>query len=141
MSELKNDILDNESDNKNEDSMSDNFKKLKATVEALEFDFSKFYDKRVKVAGSRCRNNLMNCKKLCDTLRKQILEDIKDLPTKHRIEESEAPPMLELKREETLSNLELTEPLKTNPIELLDEVKIKKQRKPRRANKVKTETV
>ena len=79
----------------------ENYEALKATIEALNTDFEKFQDKKVKAAGQRARNSLLNCKKLCDKLRKQILAEIKEIPIKHRItddetesqdEKEEAPP-------------------------------------------------
>ena len=62
----------------------DNYDNLKAVIMALTQDYEKFKTKKVKVAGARVRNNLLNCKKICDTMRKQVLEQIKELPVKHR---------------------------------------------------------
>jgi hypothetical protein len=67
-----------------EKTMKENYDALKATIEALTLDYEKFNDKKVKAAGARVRNNLLNCKKLCDKLRKQVLVDITALPIKHR---------------------------------------------------------
>ena len=63
----------------------ENYKKLKAIVSAIDVDFEKFQNKKVKASGNRVRNNLLNVKKLCDELRKQIQNEMKKLPTKHRI--------------------------------------------------------
>ena len=67
-----------------EKSMTDNYKDLQALIECLNLDFEKFNTKKVKAAGQRSRNSLLNCKKLCDTIRKQILSDMKQLPIRHR---------------------------------------------------------
>ena len=63
----------------------ENYSQLKCITEALNVDYEKFKCKKVKVAGARVRNNLLNCKKLCDVLRKQVLNDINKLPINHRI--------------------------------------------------------
>ena len=70
-------------------SMEENYKDLQALIECLNLDFDKFKEKKVKAAGQRARNNLLNTKKLCDKLRKQILEEIRTIPVKHRISEDE----------------------------------------------------
>jgi hypothetical protein len=113
-------------------SSEENYKSLKAITEALDTDFTKFQGKKVKASGNRVRNNLLNIKKLCDVLRKQILVDIKEIPTKHRINTEDKKPKtpepktpepepLELVRETT----EMHEDLK----------KVKKPRKPRKTSK------
>lgn len=66
-------------------SMEENYRDLQALIECLNLDFDKFKEKKVKAAGQRARNNLLNTKKLCDKLRKQILEEIRSIPIKHRI--------------------------------------------------------
>lgn len=70
-------------------SMEENYRDLQALIECLNLDFDKFRQKKVKAAGQRARNNLLNTKKLCDKLRKQILEEIKGIPVKHRISDDE----------------------------------------------------
>lgn len=70
-------------------SVDENYKSLQATIECLNLDFDKFNQKKVKAAGQRVRNNLLNIKKLCDKIRKQILEDIRELPVRHRTSDSE----------------------------------------------------
>ena len=62
-----------------------NYDKLKSCIDALSQDFDKFQSKNVKASGQRVRANLLDCKKLCDILRKQILVEIKSIPVKHRI--------------------------------------------------------
>ena len=96
----------------------ENYYLLKATVEAIDSDYTKFQNRRVKVCGNRVRNNLLNIKKLCDVLRKQILEDIKTIPTKHRVKKIEV--NVEMVEEEEVEEVE----------EEVEEVKkVKKARK------------
>lgn len=71
-----------------EKTLVENYEALKATIEALKIDYEKFQDRKVKAAGGRVRNNLLNCKKLCDKIRKQVLVEIKEIPTKHRISDA-----------------------------------------------------
>ena len=66
-------------------SINEYHKELQETIQALNQDFIKFNQKKFKIAGARVRNNLLNCKKLCDKLRRQIQNEVKALPTKHRI--------------------------------------------------------
>lgn len=65
--------------------MSGNYEMLKSLVNAMETDYKKFTDKKVKVSGNRVRNNLLNIKKLCDEIRKDIIIEMDKLPVKHRI--------------------------------------------------------
>ena len=101
--------------------MSENYETLKATADAMTSDFEKFNSKKIKACGQRVRSNLLTIKKLCDTLRKQIIADIKDIPIKHRIDTDEETEVVEVP-------------------EVVEEP-VKKVRKPRRANikKVKDE--
>ena len=115
----------------------DNYNNLKAVIMALTQDYEKFKTKKVKVAGARVRNNLLNCKKICDTMRKQVLEQIKELPIKHRQSKSsddeDEIPVVE--PETPVVAEELVEP-ETPVVE--EPTKIKRKR---RANKVKTEEI
>lgn len=72
-------------------SLSDNYEQLKSLIESIKSDFEKFQNRKVKAAGHRVRCNLLNSKKLCDILRKQIMLEIKAIPTKHRIKDSVEP--------------------------------------------------
>jgi hypothetical protein len=65
-------------------SIDENYEKLKAVIMALTQDYEKFKDKKVKAAGQRVRNGLLNTKKLCDELRKQVKAEINSIPIKHR---------------------------------------------------------
>lgn len=78
----------------------ENYEKLCSMVKAMETDHKKFNDKKVKASGNRMRNNLLNIKKLCDEMRKEILTDMEKIPTKHRKAKSEElPPPPVLKRQ------------------------------------------
>lgn len=117
-------------------SMTENYEALKAIIEALNQDFEKFNEKKVKAAGARVRNNLLNCKKLCDKLRKQVLADIKALPIKHRKgtdEEGKDYEKIETDTPLDEENKETSEHKQEN--------KEKKPRKPRRANKKKPKEI
>ena len=111
-----------------EKTMEENYKDLQALIECLNIDFDKFREKNVKAAGQRARNNLLNTKKVCDKLRKQILAQIKTIPVKHRISDDEDIKSEDIKSEDNKSD---------EVIEIVDtEGKPKKPRK-RKANKKK----
>jgi hypothetical protein len=63
----------------------ENYEKICSMVKAMETDHIKFSQKKVKASGNRLRNNLLNIKKLCDEMRKDILTDMAKIPTKHRV--------------------------------------------------------
>jgi chromatin remodeling complex protein RSC6 len=111
----------------------DNYDNLKAVILALDQDYEKFKTKKVKVAGARVRNNLLNCKKLCDTLRKQVLAQIKEIPIKHRSSKSS-----DDEEEEKVEN-----PSEREIMEVAGELEpvITKPKRKRRANKVKTKEI
>lgn len=135
----------------------ENYDNLKAVITALTQDYEKFKSKKVKAAGQRVRNGLLNTKKLCDTLRKQVLSDIREIPIKHRSksssdEEGEVKSEEEVKREEehpfvktfnevVMKPLSETEraPCEREVMEELGELPpvITKAKRKRRANKVK----
>lgn len=115
----------------NTKTLKDNYELLKSTVESMNNDFTKFNDKKVKVAGARFRNNLLNCKKLCDVLRKQVVEDIRKLPVKHRIETPE-PETKEPEPEPEVKEPE-PEPKEEEP-EMKEETKKPKKKRTRKAN-------
>tara|TARA_R110000868_G_scaffold355510_2_gene617029 strand:+ start:141 stop:566 length:426 start_codon:yes stop_codon:yes gene_type:complete len=134
--EIKNEIVEEdkvetpiETDTK---TMSENYETIKATCDAMTSDFERFNSKKIKACGQRVRSNLLTIKKLCDTLRKQIINDIKAIPIKHRIDtDDEIPEPLELKREQTVV------PETPNDLLVNNSIPVKKVRKPRRANKKK----
>jgi len=67
----------------------ENYDNLKAVITALTSDYEKFKLKKVKAAGQRVRTSLLNTKKLCDILRKQVKEEIGSIPIKHRNKSSD----------------------------------------------------
>ena len=48
------------------------FSKLKSTVDALEEDFEKFYDKNNKAAGTRVRQGMQAVKNLAQEIRTEV---------------------------------------------------------------------
>ena len=86
--EVKKEVLEME---KNPDikTIDENYDNLKAVITALTNDYEKFKQKKVKAAGQRVRASLLNTKKLCDTLRKQVKEEITAIPIKHRNKSSD----------------------------------------------------
>lgn len=86
--EVKKEVLEME---KNPDikTIDENYENLKAVITALTNDYEKFKQKHVKAAGQRVRASLLNTKKLCDTLRKQVKEEITAIPIKHRNKSSD----------------------------------------------------
>ena len=67
----------------------ENYDNLKAVITALTNDYEKFKQKKVKAAGQRVRASLLNTKKLCDILRKQVKDEITAIPIKHRNKSSD----------------------------------------------------
>jgi hypothetical protein len=64
--------------------MDENYENLKCLITALTQDYEKFNERKIKAAGQRVRNGLLNIKKLCDELRKQVKAEIVSIPVKHR---------------------------------------------------------
>ena len=113
----------------------ENYETLKATIESLKTDFEKFENKKVKAAGQRTRNHLLSIKKLCDTLRKQIISEMRDLPTKHRIIDNK-----EVKEEpEEVEKVKPEEVAEVKPEPEPEEIKPEKKKRQRKANKSKDE--
>jgi hypothetical protein len=133
--------------------ISENYINIKAVIVALDQDYEKFEKKKVKVAGARVRNNLLNIKKLCDILRKQVLAQIKELPIKHRSqssddEEKETKEETKEEEKEVKEEEKKEEEMPPTEREMMEEAGeiepvitkpkiIKKERKPRKANKKK----
>lgn len=67
----------------------ENYENLKAVITALTNDYEKFKEKKIKAAGQRVRASLLDTKKLCDTLRKQVKEDMTTIPIKRREKNSQ----------------------------------------------------
>jgi hypothetical protein len=109
-----------------------NYNSLKALVEALETDYTKFNTRKIKVCGNRVRNNLLNIKKLCDSLRKEIQEELNSLPTKHRIKN--------IKVEDEVKNVEEVKEVEEEfpePLELVRQNAEAKPKKPKTKRKKK----
>ncbi len=67
----------------------ENYENLKALITSLNQDYEKFREKKVKASGQRVRASLLNIKKLCDVLRKDVIKDIKEIPVKSRKKKEE----------------------------------------------------
>ena len=106
--------------------MEENYENLKAVITALTQDYEKFKAKKVKAAGQRVRASLLNTKKLCDIMRKQVIEDIRAIPVKHRKSSDE---------DKSDSDKASDEEIKPMDVEVVIEEKPKRRR--RKANKVK----
>ena len=65
-------------------SLDENYEGLKAMIRACDADYEKFKTKKVKVSANRVRANMLNCKKMCDVIRSQLLEQLRQCPTKQR---------------------------------------------------------
>jgi len=109
----------------------ENYDNLKAVITALTQDYEKFKSKKVKAAGQRVRNGLLNTKKLCDILRKQVLADMREIPIKHRFSKSSDEEEVKSEEEHPLSEREVME--ETGELKPV----ITKTKRKRRANKVK----
>ena len=109
--------------------MSDNYDELKCLIDALYLDFDKFRNKKVKASGQRARNILLNCKKLCDVMRKEILNDLKNMPIKQRKAKEEA-------KEEEAKEEAKEEEAKEEEVE-----EKPKKKRVRRANKKKVKNI
>tara|TARA_R110000796_G_scaffold77688_3_gene173593 strand:- start:839 stop:1252 length:414 start_codon:yes stop_codon:yes gene_type:complete len=115
--------------------MLDNYETLKATCDAMTSDFEKFNSKKIKACGQRVRSNLLTIKKLCDTLRKQIIKDINEIPIKHRIDTDEETTPVAQATPEATPEVETAPEAEATPEITPAEEPPKKVRKPRRANK------
>ena len=54
--------------------MDNKYSQFKSIVEAMEADFTKFYDKKVNAAGTRVRKHLQELAKLSKDVRKEVTE-------------------------------------------------------------------
>ena len=54
--------------------MANHFSKLQETVAGMEDDFSKFYDKGNKAAGTRIRKGMQELKKMAQDIRVDVQE-------------------------------------------------------------------
>lgn len=125
-------------ENPNIKTIDENYENLKAVITALTQDYEKFKSKKVKAAGQRVRASLLNTKKLCDIMRKQVIEDIRTIPIKHRNKSSdEEKSDEEEKKEEEKKEEEVKEELPLTERDVMEEVGELPKRRRRKANKVK----
>lgn len=108
-------------------SINENYEKLKSTYELITKDFEKFLLKDTKAAGVRVKSNILECVKLCNTLEGQIMEKVKNIPSKHRSDLCS-----EVEKTELSISHKLTE-AEAEDVDI-EKPSLKKSRKPRRAN-------
>jgi hypothetical protein len=111
--------------------LNDNFERIKGLTNTLAIDFIKL-DKKVKCSGARVRQTLLDIKKLCDLMRRQVLSQVKEIPIKHRVKKTKED--IELKTSIT------DEPVVVEMVQPEPELLEKPKRK-RRANKEKVKVV
>ena len=112
--------------------MEENYENLKAVITALTQDYEKFKAKKVKAAGQRVRASLLNTKKLCDIMRKQVIEDIRAIPVKHRKSSDE-----DKSDSDKVSDEDKTSEEEIKPMDVEVVIEEKPKRRRRKANKVK----
>jgi hypothetical protein len=78
-----------------EKTLDENYKALKSTIIVCDTDYDRFTQDMIKVSAGRLRGNLLAVKKLCDVVRKQVLEDLKALPSKPRAKKPVTDPVEE----------------------------------------------
>jgi hypothetical protein len=113
--------------------LNDNFERIKGLTNTLAIDFVKL-DKKVKCSGARVRQTLLDIKKLCDLMRRQVLSQVKEIPIKHRVKKTKED--IELKTSIT------EEPVVVEMVQPEPEL-VEKPKRKRKANKekVKVEVV
>ena len=62
----------------------ESYQKLKTIVESMGEDCSKFHDSKVKACATRYRAKLLQCKKLCTEIRKEVQVEVKSIPVKRK---------------------------------------------------------
>ena len=99
---------------------------INALLETSSIELKKLEEKQIKTSGAKIRANLLTIKKLCDTMRKEVLEKVKAIPTKNRRTTTppNTPEQVEEKKEE--NKQEETEVEKPKPK--------KRGRKPKQKN-------
>jgi hypothetical protein len=78
-----------------EKTLDENYKALKSTIIVCDTDYDRFTQDMIKVSAGRLRGNLLAVKKLCDVVRKQVLEDLKALPSKPKAKKHVVEPVEE----------------------------------------------
>lgn len=132
-----------------------NFELLKKELVLAESQYASFKDKKTKVACTRCRAHLLSIKKLCDSMRRDILNAQKsqqkgEKKEEKKKEEKKDEPVITacvLKTEEKKEEQVIPDPLempvlkRENTKTTIDKVVVplvhiaKKTRKPRRSRK------
>ena len=117
--------------NENNKSIIENYEEFKSVIDLIIKDFEKFNIKNTKVAGVRVKSNLLICRKLGEVIENQIMEKVRNIPSKHRSDFtlSVLPEVLNT----SVMSIE-NEVAKETPVEV-------KVRNPRRANKQKCLTL
>jgi hypothetical protein len=64
--------------------LNENYEQMKGLVNSLSIEMDKLQNKKIKSSGLRVRASLLDIKRLCDTMRKQILVDVKAMPVRPR---------------------------------------------------------
>lgn len=62
------------------------YNEIKGLVESFDRDFQKFHNKKCKCAGTRCRKRVLEISKLTGLLRKQLLEERKNMVKPPKVE-------------------------------------------------------
>ena len=65
-------------------SIIDNLHVIQSLIDTTNIEINNLQNKKIKTSASKARANLLSIKKLCDTSRKQILEEVKKIPVKSR---------------------------------------------------------
>ena len=81
---------------------------INALLETSSIELKKLEEKQIKTSGAKIRANLLTIKKLCDTMRKEVLEKVKSIPTKNRSKKVEEP--VEEPEEEPVEEPEVEKP-------------------------------
>lgn len=64
--------------------IAEQFQVMHSLIETSNIELHKLQNKKIKTSAGKIRANLLTIKKLCDTTRKQVLEEMKAIPTKTR---------------------------------------------------------
>lgn len=95
--------------------MNENYTNLKNTMNNMEKEYIKFSTKKVKLSGVNMRKDLLTVKKLCDTLRKQITQEINQIPRREK--------KVKVKSDEKKDEIKIKKPRKANQNYKKDDLK------------------
>ena len=65
-------------------SIVDNLTVIQSLIDTTNIEVNNLQNKQIKTSAARARANLLSIKKLCDMIRKDILTEVKAIPTKTR---------------------------------------------------------